>query len=733
MLTTHAVGIDLGTTYSCIAYLNEQGEPVSIPNQEGEISTPSVVMYDRGEEIVGTEALRNTIINPAHVVQNAKRFMGDMLHRWTIDGKSYTPIDISAAILRKLLSDAQRQIGPTERAVITVPAQFSELQRLATVEAGMQAGLKQVDIINEPVAAALCYVLGAEGLWFTELASEQRILVYDLGGGTFDLSVVIYKQNEVRVIASGGDLNLGGIDWNDVLVNAVADQFTKEFGEDPRHDLESLQHLAWEVEQCKRSLTIRPKAALICQHAGKRKTYQIEQEQFNQLTRPLVDKTELITRQLLKDNKMGWAHIDVVLSMGGSSRMPMIREILKKMSGRTLNTSLSPDQSIAHGATYYAGMLLSNSEFVHSILNAEASARLSRVKQQSVSARGLGILIRNVKSNTRVPYYLIPANTPLPTSATHTFGTVIPNQKRVHLHIVESGAGSNDACVELGTCAVEGLPPNLPVDSEIAVTISYDSSARVHVSARDVASGKEATTEIIRQENLTVRDIDEPEEDMEVTLMPVPEERGAPPLQAAAPPARASSAASRPDSAASPKPTRKPGSAMDESVVPIPLCDRCGEPLNARGQCPSCPPKGVARPAAPTKPPAAKPAPAAKNAVKPVQPVPAPSPAKARSPVPSVKPVPSSLGADRVQPAIQPVPVPKRAADAASPSPRPASRPSEGGRPLEGGKSVPSDDDEIMELPVKKKPGTPPKNAKPRSKSDPVEAGEDEFWSMTEQ
>src|SRR5579872_810458 len=414
MTSTHAVGIDLGTTYSCIAYLNQQGEPVSIPNQEGEISTPSVVLYENGEAIVGTEALRNAIMNPAHVVQNAKRWMGDPKKQWTIDGKVYHPGDIATAVLKKLLTDAQRQIGPIERAVITVPAQFSEGQRLATVDAGMRAGLKEVEIINEPVAAALCYVLGTEGLWFSELASEQRILVYDLGGGTFDLSLVSYTKDQVRVVASTGDLHLGGIDWNQCLLNAVAEQFNREFGDDPRRDPESLQHLAWEVEQCKRSLTVRPKAALIVQHAGRRKTYQIERDQFNQLTQHLVKRTHEITGGLIDKYKAGASHLDLtVLSAGGSSRMPMVDEMLRTLKGTTISKALSPDQSIAHGAAYYAGMLLTNSEFVHSIIDQAAVARLSRMKQQSVNARELGILIRDMKTDTRIPYYLIPANTPL--------------------------------------------------------------------------------------------------------------------------------------------------------------------------------------------------------------------------------------------------------------------------------------------------------------------------------
>src|SRR5579872_4825196 len=466
-------------------------------------------MYDKGEEIVGTEALRNAIMNPAHVVQNAKRSMGDEKKQWIIDKKVYTPIDIATAILRKLLGDAQRQIGPIERAVITVPAQFNEAQRLATVDAGRRAGLKQIDIINEPVAAAFCYVLGTEGLWFSELASEQRILVYDLGGGTFDLSLVTYKKDQVKVIASTGDLHLGGIDWNQCLVTAVAEQFAREFGDDPRSDPESLQHLAWEVEQCKRSLTIRPKAALIAQHGGRRKTYQIEREQFNQLTGHLVKRTEEITRKLIDAHRRGASHLDLtVLSAGGSSRMPMIETMLRTLKGTTLSKALSPDQSIAHGATYYAGMLLTNSEFVRSIVDPHAVARLSKMRQQSVNARDLGILIRDVKTNTRVPYYLIPANTPLPASVTKVFGTVIPDQKRVNLFIIESGAGTDKPYSEIGNCTIAELPPNLPAESKIAVKISYDASARVEVSARDLTSGRVARTEIRRGEAPVVKDED---------------------------------------------------------------------------------------------------------------------------------------------------------------------------------------------------------------------------------
>lgn len=636
MLKTQAVGIDLGTTYSCIAHLNEHGEPVTLTNHEGELTTPSVVLIEDGEAIVGTEALRNAIVRPDRVIQNAKRYIGDPKKKWTIDGKTYSPIDVSSIIVRKLLAGAEEKLGRIEQAVITVPAQFSELQRQATVEAGLKAGLKRVDIINEPVAAALCYVLGTEGLWFTELAEEQRILVYDLGGGTFDLSLVRYHKNEVRVIASSGDLNLGGLDFNEVLQNAIAGQFVKEFKVDPRQDPQSAQFLALEVENAKRALSVRAKAALTVQHDGHRKTYQVEQAQFERLTQGLVDRTCEITQKMLKDNKLGWAKVDVILTAGGSSRMPMVRNALKKIGGRTLNTSLSPDLSIAHGATYYAGMLLTNSDFAKSILNEAASARLAKIKQQSVTARGLGILVRN-ESGQREPHFLIPANTPLPASFEQTFGTVIPNQKRVHLHIVESGTDADQKYVELGTCIIDNLPPKLPENSQVSVTISYDDQARVHVSAKDVTSGKVATTEIVREENLVTKDVagmtsgeavswqsQELKLKSQTPAVKPPSTTHDKPL--IAPKAKASPAPvfDALDTLEKAGFTQKRNDAdLEDSGLPIPLCNECGETLDSKGRCQVCdanrpsnkmpPNTGSPAPKVAVKPGAAKPV-----AVKPV-------------------------------------------------------------------------------------------------------------------
>ncbi len=499
--TIHSVGIDLGTTYSCISYLSPQGQPITLPNEEGELTTPSVVLIDGGDVVVGTEALRNAVANPDRVIQHAKRYMGDTRKTWTVDGQRYTPVDISAFVIRKLLDGAEARLGPIKQAVITVPALFSDIQRQWTSEAGRLAGLERVDIINEPVAAALCHVLG-EGNWFAEIANDQTVMVFDLGGGTFDLSLVKYNKDKVTVVASGGDLNLGGLDWNKALENFACNEFTKESPNDPRYDKETMQAVSLEIEQAKRSLSVRPRATISMTHGGRRKVFALDREDFEKMTAPLVKKCEEITLGLLKAQKIGWARIDGVLITGGATRMPMVRSMLKRVSGTTLNSTLSPDQSISNGAAYYAGMLLSGEKFASSFLNRQATARLARFKQQSVNARELGILVRDTATGHKLPHYLIPANTALPCAFKQSFGTVSTNQRRVHLHIVESGTSGDQPFVELGACTVEDLPANLPVNTPIEVTIRYDEQARVHVSAREMASGKEARVSIVRLENV---------------------------------------------------------------------------------------------------------------------------------------------------------------------------------------------------------------------------------------
>lgn len=616
----HPVGIDLGTTYSCLSHLTAEGQPVTLPNAEGELTTPSIVFFDGDEVVVGTDALRNSITNPERVVQHAKRSMGDPNKCWIFDGHVYRPKDISALIIRKLLDGAEERLGRIRHAVVTVPAQFSDVQRQLTVEAGLDAGLERVDIINEPVATALCHVL-SEGMWFAEIATDQTVLVFDLGGGTFDLSLVKYNKEEVKVIASGGDLRLGGLDWNERLQELACDEYIKTSTNDPRLDLETMQSLAIEIEQVKRSLSVRPKASLLVQHEGRRKSFLIDRDRFELLTGDLVQRTEDITKGMLKLHGKGWAHVDSVLVTGGASRMPMIRKMLQRISGTTLNTTLSPDQSISHGAAFYAGMLLSGRALERSSLDKSTSSRLQKIHQQSVTGRALGILIRDSETDERRPHYLIEDNTPLPCAYRQTFGTVVENQKRVHLHIVESGATKGEEFVKLGECQIDDLPDNLPRRSPIEVTIKYDEQGRVHVDAVDLTSGSKARTTILRESEETNSsqegDPAQPQSTspattpskkptslsnaFEADLLKIesetvpaePQEPKQPKQNLAKPtpsaPAKKRTPAKRKRSAKAGGPPKISKSvSLEEAERPVPLCNRCGSVLDKKGMCSDC-------------------------------------------------------------------------------------------------------------------------------------------------
>jgi molecular chaperone DnaK len=322
-------------------------------------------------------------------------------------------------------------------------------------------------------------------------------------------------------------------------------------------------------------------------------------------------------RQKLSSVRPGWQAIDAVLVTGGASRMPMIRNMLKRISGTTLNTALSPDQSICHGAAYYAGMLLSNQQFAKSVLASDVAARLALVRQQSVNARALGVLVTDRQTGARQPHYILPANTPLPCQTRHEYGTVTENQKRVHLHIIESGTSTTDEYVRLGTCVIDDLPQVLPVNSPIEVTIRYDEQACVHVSARDVTSGRTAHAQIFRRENVVTRPR---REAPEVLLVDAGDEAGArasvagarqhmlqstfvpPPTggkEAAAsrktPPAAARPAPAASAAPAPPTPAARPAKSdrqkrLEQADRPLPLCSSCGEALDARGKCPVCQP-----------------------------------------------------------------------------------------------------------------------------------------------
>jgi molecular chaperone DnaK len=360
------VGIDLGTTFSSIAYLDSHGKPVTVPNAQGELTTPSVVLFDKsGEVIVGREARRVALSEPARVAEDVKRFIGDPFFPKLIDGKKLTPPAISALILKKLKQDAETRIGTVDGAVITVPAYFDDGRRQATARAGELAGLKVLDIINEPTAAALAYAYGL----FIVSDSERKpptapsaeappkiVAVYDLGGGTFDVTVLRIKGKDLTVLATAGDVRLGGRDWDERLFNHMADQFLHEYGQDPRDNPQSYQAIMIEAEETKKILSQRHQTRFIVNHAGKSFTGEITREQFVEMTDDLLYRSESRLSRVIEQAGLDWSKVDEVLAVGGSTRMPQVLEMLKRVTGMEPNCSLSPDEAICQGAAIYAAM-----------------------------------------------------------------------------------------------------------------------------------------------------------------------------------------------------------------------------------------------------------------------------------------------------------------------------------------------------------------------------------------
>ncbi|HEV3022788.1 MAG TPA: Hsp70 family protein, partial [Pirellulales bacterium] len=322
-----AVGIDLGTTYSVVAHLDHQGRPTSIPNASGDILTPSVVLFDRDGTIVGKEAVLAAALEPEKVADCVKRDMGSKQYRKKINGEYLPPEVISSYVLRRLRADAERKLGPVTKAVITVPAYFDETRRRATMDAGRLAGLDVLDILNEPTAAAITYgyqegFLDKEGR--VKSGGVVRVLVYDLGGGTFDVTVVEMSDQSFKAIATDGDVRLGGKDWDEKLVEIAARRLEREVGRDPRTDAETLQDLWTAAELAKKTLSERPRATMYVNHRGKRHKLEVTRDEFEEATAPLVLRTKTTTEIVVMQAGFTWGQIDKVLVVGGSTRMPMI-------------------------------------------------------------------------------------------------------------------------------------------------------------------------------------------------------------------------------------------------------------------------------------------------------------------------------------------------------------------------------------------------------------------------
>jgi molecular chaperone DnaK len=489
-----AVGIDLGTTFSLVAYLNADGRPRTIPNAEGDLLTPSVVLFEDSSVVVGKEAVKAAAMEPERIAQFAKRDMGSSVYSRTINGEHLPPEVIQSLILEKLKRDAEARLGPFQKAVITVPAYFTEPRRKATQDAGHLAGLEVLDIINEPTAAAIAFgveqgFLSAKG----ESKRAEKILVYDLGGGTFDVTLMDLDGKDCTVLATLGDVYLGGMDWDRRLADFVAEAFQKKYrGIDPRQNPAGLQRLLREAEDAKRALTARETATVSFDYAGQGIRVAVSRRQFEEMTADLLDRTRFTTCNLLKEAGLGWGAITRLLVVGGSSRMPMVEEMLERQSGRKVDRSLSADEAVAHGAAIYAGLLL-----------AAAAGERPRVRIQNVNSHSLGVLGIEPATGRRRNKVMIPRNTPLPATKRARFKTHRPNQPTVEVSVVEGEDASGQNCTPIGKCTLRGLPPGLPAGTPVEVAFTYAENGRLEVRARLPDLNKEASLTIERETGLS--------------------------------------------------------------------------------------------------------------------------------------------------------------------------------------------------------------------------------------
>jgi molecular chaperone DnaK len=488
-----AVGIDLGTTFSAIAHLDDTGRPQVLSNLEGDKTTPSVVLMEEQDIIVGKEAAKAMATDMESVAECAKRDLGQQTFHRSLRGRMFPPEVIQAWILNKLRTDAQKQIGDFTQAVITVPAYFDEVRRKATQDAGYIAGIEVLDIINEPTAAALAFGFQKGRLSLDAAdADAKRVLVYDLGGGTFDVTIMEIGAGEFVTLATDGDMQLGGRDWDQRLADYIAEQFIRKHGVDPREDPNTLGRLLRECEDAKRTLSARQKSTVACDYQGKADRFEVPREKFEEITQDLLERTAFTTRHTLKSTELDWDDIDHVLLVGGSTRMPAVVEMLTAVTGKAPDATISPDESVAQGAAIHAGLLLD-------IL----AGRKPRVRVRNVNSHSLGIVGTDPKTKQKQTAVLIPRNTPLPTKAKRVFKTMKGGQRSIVANVVEGESQNPAECVQIGKCTVRNLPAQLPAGTPIEVGFRYEANGRLRIAVSVAGADDKATYEISRENVLT--------------------------------------------------------------------------------------------------------------------------------------------------------------------------------------------------------------------------------------
>ena len=480
------IGIDLGTTNSCVAVM-EGGEAVVIANAEGARTTPSVVAFSKTDErMVGQVAKRQAITNPDRTIASIKRYMGDH-HVTKIDDKEYTPQEISAMILQKLKADAEGYLGTSvTEAVITVPAYFNDAQRQATKDAGRIAGLDVKRIINEPTAAALAYGVDKE--------EDQKIMVYDLGGGTFDVSIIEMGDGVQEVLATAGDVHLGGDDFDDRIINFLASEFKRESGIDLSSDKMAMQRLKEAAEKAKIELSGMAQANInlpfiTADATGpKHLDVTLSRAKFNELTGDLVDRTMAPVRQALKDSGLSIDQLDKVLLVGGSTRIPAVQDAVKAFTGKDPFKGINPDECVAVGAAIQGGVLGGDVEGILLL---------------DVTPLSLGI-----ETMGGVTTKIIERNTTIPTKKSQVFSTAADGQTSVEVHVLQGEREMSADNKLLGRFMLDGIPAAPRGVPQIEVTFDIDANGIVHVSAKDLGTGKEQNITITSSTNMSKDDIE---------------------------------------------------------------------------------------------------------------------------------------------------------------------------------------------------------------------------------